>query len=115
MENVDNQHLGMIARHRTSVDSLYQPFRYQAFRKFALRILKAENGPASSGIEQALQLVLIRPGRVHAHRRPSHAPIEPKSGAHAQRAPTALGIEGEQKMQRLDEVRVLPQQASSLT
>ena len=111
MPDIYGEHLSVIARHRASFGRLHQPFRDQALGKFALRIFVAEHRPAPAGVEQALQLLLVRAARSRLQPAATQPAIQPQPGADGQCAAPAVLIECQQKMYGMHQVRALPQQA----
>ena len=77
MTNIHRQHLGMVARHRACFHGFNQPLRDQSLRKLALGVFVTENRPPPSGVEQALQLVLIVAAGVGAKLASAQVAIQP--------------------------------------
>ena len=59
MTHIHRQHLTVVARHSASVQRFHEPFRNHSLWELALRVFEAENRPASSRIQQPLQLKLV--------------------------------------------------------
>src|SRR5690242_17130069 len=113
MADIHREHLGVIACHRASFYSLDQPLRHQPLRELALCVLITEDRPASSRIQQSLQLVGIFAARTSLQFAAAQLAIQPESGAYGEGATAAVLVEREQKMNWVHQVRALLQQAAA--
>ena len=107
---VDGEHLGVIADDCSGVDRFGQPFCDQALGEFTLCVFVVENRPLVAGVEGALHALEFHLTEV-VRFLPGEALVDPQSGAHFHGAAMAGLIQQKKKLNGMDQVGTLAQQA----